>query len=319
MAKTEVLYTKAKLLKRIGAHFIDIGLTFLTALTLYSIINTIITHSGWFKSKENEMVEIKNESGLYVNGVVVTSYVDNADLYPSYLQRKNELSSRIDAFYVNPTYFNDNKALLNYNGRKLNATTTVDGNTIHLFIVEADVIKENAVSDEALFNFYKDEIDDNALGYLVNNPTYFALTKFSFWVSVVEIIVLATISFALYYLLFPLAVFRRGRQTLGMKLEKIGLITVKAENLSAGVYVGRFFFMYFVFLPLNFVSFLIPTFVSLGMMYFTKSNSSLVNYVFNDYMVDVTDQKIYFNALEREEFEIKLQEISIENKDLRLK
>ena len=54
-------------------------------------------------------------------------------------------------------------------------------------------------------------------------------------------------------------------------------------------------------------------------MYFTKSNSSLVNYVFNDYMVDVTDQKIYFNALEREEFEIKLQEISIENKDLRLK
>ena len=258
MAKTEVLYTKAKILKRIGAHFIDIGLTFLTALTLYSIINTIITHSGWFKSKENEMVEIKNESGLYIDAVVVTSYVDNADLYPSYLERKNELSSRIDTFYVNPTYFNDNKALINYNGRKLNATTTVDGNTIHLFIVEADVIKENAVSDEALFNFYKEEIDDNALGYLVNNPTYFALTKFSFWVSVVEIIVLATISFALYYLLFPLAVFRRGRQTLGMKLEKIGLITVKAENLSAGVYVGRFFFMYFVFLPLNFVSFLIP-------------------------------------------------------------
>jgi hypothetical protein len=36
-------------------------------------------------------------------------------------------------------------------------------------------------------------------------------------------------------------------------------------------------------------------------------------------MVDVTDQKIYFDAVEREEAEIKLQEISIENRDLLLK
>ena len=55
------------------------------------------------------------------------------------------------------------------------------------------------------------------------------------------------------------------------------------------------------------------------MMYVNKTNSNLPNYVFNDYAVDVDNQTIYLNALERAESEFKLQEISIENKDFTIK
>ena len=120
-------------------------------------------------------------------------------------------------------------------------------------------------------------------------------------------------------MVLPLTCFKRGRQTIGMKLEKIGLISVKAVNVGVGKFVGRFVFNYFVFFILDFVGFLIPAIVSVTMMYVNKTNSNLTNYVFNDYAVDVADKTIYLNALEREESEFKLQEISIENKDFTLK
>ena len=89
----EVVYKKAKLSKRMFAHFIDIGLFFLATVITFSIVNMIVTHSGWFKSKDNRLTEIKNESGLFEDGVNVISYVDelkNDDDSPySYEQRKS--------------------------------------------------------------------------------------------------------------------------------------------------------------------------------------------------------------------------------------
>ena len=104
-----------------------------------------------------------------------------------------------------------------------------------------------------------------------------------------------------------------------MKIENVGLVSIKAVNITVGKYIGRFVFNYFVFFILNFVGFLIPSIVSITMMFVNKTNSNLPNYVFNDYAVDVTDQRIYLNSLERAESEFKLQEISIENKDFTLK
>ena len=77
--------------------------------------------------------------------------------------------------------------------------------------------------------------------------------------------------------------------------------------------------MLIIFVYLNFFAFLIPSILSISMMFLSKSSSSLVNYVFNDYMVDVTNQKIYYNALELEEAKFTLQKASIENKEFKLK
>lgn len=277
-----------------------------------------ITNSGWYKSKDYALTQIKNDSGLYVNGKDIVSYVKSSSDFSSVTEQKDELAKRIWEFYNNPTYINNvEKTIKAYNKRRLAAMS----GTTHLFIEDdGDILENIGTLDAKIFlTFYSNEINNKALGYLVNSPDYFYLTSFSFWCTLIQIIVIGVISFAVYYLVLPLTCFKRGRQTIGMKLSNIGLITVYADNITTGKYIGRFFFMFIVFIPINFVSFLIPSFVSIAMMFLSKSNSSLVNYVFNDYMVDIKDQKIYLHALERSESEIKLQSISIENKDLRLK
>lgn len=313
--KIEVTYAKASVGKRMLAHIIDIGLLFLSTAIIFSLSNMVITNSRFYKNKQEEFIVIKNESRLYENNIDIVTYVSDDTLFPTYFAKKEEIKNRLEEFYHNPTYFSNNTKYEEYQNRKLEYQV----NGIYLFEKDGDDIVERNVDDVYLFEFYKNEINDYAMAYLVNNSKYFALNSFTFLTSIIQIAVAVTVAFIIFYLVFPLAVFKRGRQTIGMKLEKFGIITLKAENESAGKYVGRFFFMYFIFLPINFVSFLIPSFVSIGMMYFTKSNSSLVNYVFNDYMVDVTNQKIYFSALEREEAEENLKNMSIENKDLYLK
>ena len=314
--KIEVVYKKAKLGKRMLAYFIDIGLLIMTTLIMVSIINIPITRSSWYKSKENELTEIRNETGLYVDGINIVDYLTDNEGFPSYEEKKNELSNRIDNFYKNTTYFNDlNKIKTEYDNRKLNAKK--DG--VNLFIQEDGKVVENAVSAEHLYNFYVEETQNYTFAFLMRNTNYFYLTRFSFLVTIVEFVSLFTLFFIVYFLVLPLTCFKRGRQTIGMKLEKIGIISVKAVNVTTGKFIGRFVFNYFVFFILNFVGFLIPSIVSITMMYVNKTNSNLTNYVFNDYAVDVADKTIYLNALEREESEFKLQEISLENKDFTLK
>ncbi|MCR4911009.1 MAG: hypothetical protein K5925_00565 [Bacilli bacterium] len=311
----ELVYTKAKLGRRLLGHFMDIGILFLASLILYAAMNSIVVNTSWYKSKNDELTTIKNDSGLYIEGVLATSYVLDDEKYPTNEDKKNELSGRILSFYQNPTYFSNNDALTKYNERRLAAK----GDGVPLFKQEGEYIIENAVEDTLLYQFYEKEIEEYSVGYLVNNLTYLILTKLSFFTSIVEIVIVTTLNFVVLYLVFPLTCFKRGRQTIGMKLEKIGLISVRADNVRTGVYIGRFFFMYFVFLPINFVSFLIPSIVSTTMMYLTKTNSSLPNYIFNDYMVDVTDQDIYLNILEIEESKNKVASASIENRDFKLK
>ena len=314
--KKEVVYKKAKLGKRMLAYFIDVGLLIMTTLIMLSIINIPITNSNWYKSKQDELIQLRNDSGIYEDGINIVDYTADNSRFDSYEKKNEFLSMHIDAFYRDTTYFNDlNKIKNEYESRKINAKK--DG--VNLFVQDDGKVVENAVSPEWLYDFYVEEIQNYTLAYLMRNTNYFYLTRFSFLVTVVEFVSLFTLFFTVYFLILPLTCFKRGRQTIGMKLEKIGIISVKAVNVTTGKYIGRFVFNYFVFFILDFVGFLIPAVVSITMMYVNKTNSNLTNYVFNDYAVDAADKTIYLNALEREESEFKLQEISLENKDFTLK
>ena len=312
----EVVYKKAKLSKRFFSYFIDVSLFILSTFILFSLTNMAVTASGWYKHKRVELTQLRNDSGLYIDGVDIITYTGNNETFPTYEDKKTKISDAIDSFYHNTTYIGDVVGTIKgYDERRLNAKS---GET-NLFIKSGDTVIENTVSAEVLYNFYKNEIETFSMALLIKYPPYFYLTSFSFLTSVVQIVVIGTIMFAVYYLVLPLTCFKRGRQTIGMKLANVGLISVYADNVTTGKYIGRFFFELAIFFYLNFFSFLIPTFVTVAMVIFTKTNSSLVNYVFNDYCVDVTNQKIYFDALERSESSIKLHEMSIENKDLTLK
>ena len=309
----EVVYTKAKPGKRLFAHFVDISLLFLSTAIFFSITNMLMVKTPLYKQKADDLVQLKNSTGLYVKGKSVITYVENNAELDTYAKKKDELSSRIDTFYSNPTYFKGYNIFKKYDARKLKHPALFELNE------ESVVVEIVGANEKSLYSFYKTEIEDYSFGFLARNPEYFNLIRFEFYGSIVQIAVLLVIFYTTYYLIIPLTFGKRGRQTLGMKLSKIGLICIDTNNESTGKYIGRFFFMFFVFIILNFVSFLIPSLVSTGMMFFTKTGSSLPNYVFNDYMVDVSSQKIYLDYAEREEASIHLSEMNIENKNLLLK
>ena len=310
--KQEIVYTKAKPTKRLFAHFVDISFLFLATAIFFSISNMLMVKTPLYKQKADDLVALKNSTGLYVDGKSVITYVEHNAELDSYSKKKDELSNRIDAFYHNPTYFSGYDIISKYNTRKLNKSTLFE-------LKDDEVVEIVGANEEKLYNFYKNEIENYSFGFLARNPNYFNLVRFEFYGSVVQIAILLTLFFTTFYLIIPLTWGRRGRQTIGMKLSKIGLICIDVNNERAGKYIGRFFFMFFIFIPVNFVGLLIPSIVSTGMMYLSKRGSSLPNYVFNDYMVDVTNQKIYLDDAEREEASLHLSEMNIENQNLLLK
>ena len=318
MSKEEVLYTKAKIGRRMLAHFIDLGILAFSAIILFTLSNVLLTKAPFYTSRQETLTNLRNESGLYIDGYSILTYVSNDEEFPTYFDKKEVLKNGLEAFYVSATYFESPfEELQDYRARQLEAVE----NGVHLFVLSDDKVVENTAynNDEGWYNFYKYEIENYATGYLTNNHEFVSLTQFSFLFALGEIVGSLTLCFTIFYLILPLTCFKRGRQTIGMKLEKFALINVHAVNVNAGVYVGRFFFMLIIFVYLNFFAFLIPSILSISMMFLSKSSSSLVNYVFNDYMVDVTNQKIYYNALELEEAKFTLQKASIENKEFKLK
>lgn len=311
--KIEVVYEKAAPSKRMLAYIIDVGIFILTAIIFFTFANMGVRSSSFYTQKEKDLATLKIESSLYVDDKVITDYIANNSDYPNYEDKKAFLSNHIDAFYSNLTYFSDVAAQKEaYDKRKLDNPTLFEKNG-------EDEVVEKAVEPELLYKFYVEEVDNHAMTYLFNNIEYVKLTQFFFLVILVEIIIVVFLSFLIYFYIIPVTFFRRGRQTIGMKLEKIGLISIYAVNQTFWVYTLRALFMFFVFIVVNFVSFLIPTFVSLAMMYFTKRNSSLVNYVFNDYIVNVKDQDIYLDDVERYEAQESLKQLSIRDKDFSLK
>lgn len=311
--KTEVVYKKAKPGRRMLGHLIDIGMFLIFGVILFTAFNELIKATDFYKGKSNDLAVLRSETKLYVNNEKITTYVDNNSKFPNIEDKKNFLRESIDDFYSNPTYFKTStKHIEKYNKRKLAKPQLFEQ-------VGEDVVEKEGANVNKLLSFYKTEVNDYALSYLFNNIHYIELTRFVFLAILFEIITSIVLSFFVFYYVFPAFIFRRGRQTIGMKLLKYGLITVHADNQGLGIYSLRTLFMFFIYIPINFVSFFLPTFLSLGMMFFSKTNCSLANYVFNDYMVDVTDQEIYLNDLERIEAQEALKSISIESKDFTLK
>ena len=202
-----------------------------------------------------------------------------------------------------------------YSERKL----AVVSDNVHLFATKDGQVVENEVQPALLFDFYKKEINDHSLGYLFNNKTYYNLTRFDFWKVIVEISSSATLFYLVYYLVLPLTLFKRGRQTIGMKLSRIALLDIHALTVKKTPFILRTLFNLLVFVYVNILAFLVPSFISIGMMYMTRANQSLTNYIFNDYFVDTSNQHIYLDEGERQFSKSNLEKVSIENKDFVIK
>lgn len=312
----ELVYHPAKKWKRIVSGLIDFVLTGLFALTFFSIVDISTRELPYRKELSNKREEIQLRSGLYAEAnVTIYEYVENNEnSFPSYRDKKDYLSKKLDTFYVD-FLSTDSQALIEYNNRRLNAT--YEGTS--LFVLNNKFkVSEADVNPSYLYDFYVDEIKNHAMSYLYQNEDYADATRLMMVNTIVEVAIGLVLGLMLFYLFFPLLIFKRGRQTLGRKLLRIGLISSKALNVKKGKYWLRFLFIVLFYYVLDFVGFLIPLIVSMSMLFLSKRRESLIDYLLSQYMVDVTYDTIYLDYADYLDAQKAKENALLENKDFKL-
>lgn len=291
----------------------DAFLLLLITTGLFSLINMAFQASGPAKEMNSKRLQIQNESHLFIDGENINNYVDSEDLsgFTTYRQKKDFLGEQISMFYTNTYFFPDDIELENYDKRRLDYKA--DEETI--FVLNDNEVIEKEADPKLFYDFYKREITDNCFQLLYNNKDYASTTTFFLLAGIIEFSGCLFISFAIYEVLVPLTILKRGRQTIGKKVFKISLVSVKALNVTPGIFVLREVFCFFVYIVLGIFGFLLPEFVSLGMLLFSTRKQDLTDYVFNQYHVDSSNQDVYLNLGEYYARMGDKEKAKLENKD----
>jgi hypothetical protein len=313
----EIEYKSVSVVKRFFSKFVDLFIIVFTCFVFFSLSNMfIVKNVDGYKNLINTQNKLKIESNLYLeDGTYVIDYV-NTDSFTNYESKKDYLSSTIEKFYTNQTFFNDSTYKNQYYQR---AVESKDSSSNLLFKLENEVLKESNLKPEDYYNFYKDEIENHCIGYLFNNSEYSNCTRLISLSLIITAFICLFISYVIYRVVLPLTCFKKGKQTLGMKLFKISYVGVDAFSVSGTKYALKSIFDFIVYYLLNIVSFLIPLIISTGMMFLSKSGQDLSEYIFNVYPIDTKNDDVYTCYLEYLDGLDNKKRASIENNDFKLK
>ncbi len=315
-AKEELVYHKPSVWKRLLSALTDAALTVLLTFTLFSLSNMACQGLPIIKEQNEIREALQLESGLYTEKEVTIYEYANGDNspYSTYGEKKDFLSARLASFYGNDKFAND-EVREEYAQRKKKASV----DETPLFKLDGDgLLVENAVNPSYLYDFYVSEIENHALATLFQTGEYAAATKNIFLSGAIEVYIALILSVTVFYLLFPLLFYKRGRQTLGKRLLNISLIGPNALNLSAGSCWHRFFFVLGFYYLLGVFSFLVPEAISIFMLFFTKRGTNLVDFALNQYAVDTSNVTVYLDYEDYLEAKRAKEKAKLENKDLHL-
>ena len=315
-SKIELEYTNAKIYKRLFASFIDFFTIFLSTFIFFSLTNMVLPQIDAYKNLVEEKSNLLVESGLYNNELtLVLDVVQNDEEFSTAKEKGDYLKKSIDGFYESIYFFTSEesqKIKEDYNERKVNYVV----DDTHIFSLDGENIVENPVNPQYFYDFYVEEINNYSLPFLNQNEEIINANKILSITSYVSFSIWLLLFVLFFELFFPLVVFKRGRLTLGRKVFSIGLIDVNALNIKTSKYLGRVAFIVIVMYVIGFFSFLLPLFVSLGMMFISKRHQDLVDYVFNTYVVDIKKDEIYLDQLDFLDKTNKDKKVKLEDKDL---
>ncbi len=288
--RIELEYRVAPIWRRFVAMLVDLFFIVLVGFLLFGLSNMALNETEWFKGVAATRGALQEQSGLYISGTSLSDYY-RGDGALSVREKKEAMGAALEAFYDNPDFCGET-AMEEYVSRKEEA---MEGVTFLFVEDENGVLVENDVNPQYLFDFYCDELDFHALGYLASHPEYAETTRFYFWSSSIQIAVYLTLSVTLFWLVLPLTAFRRGRMTIGRKMMGVAILGSNALTPSWWQYLLRFLFIYFIYLWIGLFAFLLPELVSVAMQMLSKRQQDLAEYVLNQYSVDARGKDVYLD------------------------
>lgn len=305
----ELNYERASAPKRVSAMLFDLLLCFVSTLILLIGTFAIIQNNPGFISLTKDREDGLLNSGLYVKNdneiKQLSSILENNETL-TYNEKSDKLDDALTSFFNNDLYFYEvdgNDVYLN-----LKKTANNGDSQVNLFTSDYKRALTNSDYDKTYYDFYKSSYS-TAIGYLQLDKDYSLATKkinIIYIFSSLGTFLLITI---IFFYIVPL-IFKRGRQTFGMKLTRLGLVYSDGFNLSFWRFTARFSLFFFVEVIVSFIAFLIPIFVSLTMMIIRKDHQSFHDYVVQSYVVSSDNDTIYYDY---EEYMQKHREIDTKN------
>ena len=304
----EIEYYRPKFTRKLAASFMDAFIFSLFSLLFVVISKALGDVTPTYKQNSSELDTIKLDSGLFLednDGLVrdvVTIYNLDTETNSSVVEK--EVVNSINNFF---TYVDNNLSqelyesmIKEFDELRLDQKLiySYEGNTYKLFIQkDGKVVKNNEVviPSKSYISFYKDYIDNYALGYFHSKiDRVVTLEKYFSYVMAIEVIVGVLVGSIINYYVFPL-IFRRNRYTLGRLTYKIGLVNKDVLHVSFGQFTLRFLIIFFLEIALSFVTFGIPIIFSFTMSLVTKKKQYFHDYLLGIEEVDLQDNQVYYS------------------------
>ena len=304
----EIEYYRPKFTRKLAASFMDAFIFSLLSLLFVVIFKAIGDITPTYKQNSSELDTIKLDSGLFLednDGLVrdvVTIYNLDTETNSSVVEK--EVVNSINNFF---TYVDNNLShelyesmIKEFDELRLDQKLiySYEGNTYKLFIQkDGKVVKNNEVviPSKSYISFYKNYIDNYALGYFHSKiDRVVTLEKYFSYVMAIEVIVGVLVGSIINYYVFPL-IFRRNRYTLGRLTYKIGLVNKDVLHVSFGQFTLRFLIIFFLEIALSFVTFGIPIIFSFTMSLVTKKKQYFHDYLLGIEEVDLQDNQVYYS------------------------
>jgi uncharacterized RDD family membrane protein YckC len=304
----ELEYKKASWVKRLFAFLFDFVCAAVLATCLSAGGNAILEKSPSYLAAQDTMGEIELASSLYLKSgssivSVTTAWAfDDSESHEEseYKALDADYERSLTEFYGNPDFFADGTGEQKYLSLKVGDGAIERGKNKgpywhYVAGSEGSTSLEPMVGYEALVSFYEEAIDNHAIPLIgTQRPEYIDASRLVFWSAFLLIYLLSLLSLFIFYCLIPLF-FKRGWQTLGKKVFKLSLINARAVNPSAGQFWARSLILFFVEFVLGSAAFGVPILVSFTMMMKRRDGQSFHDYVTGVYVIDSSDDTVYFS------------------------
>lgn len=305
--KIEISYERPTISRRLFSRIFDSLLLALLSLVLFVSIKGIYSNTSPYKNAIKTLDTIRIDSGLYQyknNQLMNISTISFQDKKMSYKQKENYLLNGLNTFFNYMKNYDEisfEKVMNDYDTFRLSSSLTYENNP--LFIKENGQIIKNLKHDVPLKmyveNCYSVYIDTNCNGFLTTEiKEYFKSNKYISSLTFYMNIPLSIFVSSLLVFLVPPLIFKRGRKTIGMLINKIGFVNKNLYNLSLKEFLLKFLVFYVLEFLISFVTFSIPLIISLTMMLTTKNKQNFNEYILNINEVSTQDATIFYDKTE---------------------
>lgn len=304
--RIELEYQIASRWRRFAGILIDLALSFLLTLTLGIGFVSLFSSLPGYVDGMSYMEETELRSGLYVRDEGVPTRI--TDVYlpeenfgeSDYARLNATFDTALVDFFSDAYFFPEGDGLEIYEDAKYGNDAVLynlDGSTTYYWTYAEGGALVPRYDETVMYGFYVDCIETVAVPYISTLEAYIDASRIVFWSMLGAVLLSLFISLCVVFLIPPMF-FKRGRQTLGLRLMKIGILTSDAVPPSWKRTLARGLILVLVEFMLSLFSFFIPFLVSFTMAMVRKDKQAFHDYMTGTYLVDVSETPVYLSKQE---------------------